>query len=195
MLPLVKVDVIIDLDYLNSHKEEKKDTEFYSDDRFKEERRKKFKEYKAGIGVIFFVLFISLLAIGIGQVLIIIFQVIWKRTIYKNKDLMRISSSRWFYFAATVSYLTAITESKSIYNDDETLFLEYLSKNFDVEDELNELVTSYPSNQKRYIDMITVTPNSDNCPRYYAMNFIDTNLFTMEQCRGIASGIVNYGEK
>ncbi len=177
--------------------EGKPDTDAHIEDRFKDERKKKFRKYKAEIGIIFLIMFSSVFAIAGFNGGILAFQVKGDGYFVDNYRLLAAFQKRWFHMAAVIVYLQASTTSVQIVDELSssgiTKFIGYSRAAFDIENEINDMYSNHPYNQNPVATIIYALVNGNLCTEFYARGVLNSSELTPTLCESLNNMLLDYG--
>lgn len=199
LLNLIKKSPEIESPHLpdNKNSENPDEGEKYLEERFKEERRKKFLSYKAEVGLIFFFFFVCMLIIAASQGGLLSFEITIHTLFDSDFKFETVIQSRWFNLAASIVYLQASTKNYQIIDPsfNKEYFPSYISTALSIEDTMDQIQTNYPSNQAGNVALMATFVQGDYCSLLWSNNLINTTHITLDWCSIVFDGIMENGMK
>ena len=174
-------------------KESDEKMEDYGEDRFRDERRKKFDKYKAKVGALTLLFICLVLVIFSFQVMIFTSLLFWEKNMKSNREFMTSIQSKWFYITAALNFLMTTTKTNNVKVGGVSIFIALMQEALDAEDKANTAMTHHPSNQKSVAQLLYNTAQTNFCSEAYSTSSLEK--INKDWCAGVSNGILNYGIK
>eukprot|EP00826_Nyctotherus_ovalis_P032175 TRINITY_DN25970_c0_g1_i1.p1 TRINITY_DN25970_c0_g1~~TRINITY_DN25970_c0_g1_i1.p1 ORF type:complete len:297 (+),score=48.15 TRINITY_DN25970_c0_g1_i1:64-954(+) len=162
-------------------------------DRFKEERRKKFRKAKTHVGLILLAQCGALLLVVGYQGLLLYLQLRWNNKFRANYEFLYTLQTRWYYMTASVIYFQACTKTNINTNLFCSKFFEFSHANLLILDKVNENSYDYPSNQKTTNEEMLTLSEANYCKLMQELGINTEEYFPLEKCTQLRGGLLNYG--
>jgi len=180
-------------------KSPKEETEMNVDEEgFKEERRKKFQGYSAGLGWIF-ILFIGIMAVISGYESAIYYIQYSKHDLFrKNYKFIGILHERWFSLSCSFIYMMSsldIQRRMDYKEPKKTRFDIFATRLMNIEDTIDAMKGDFPSNQENVNNALTSLMGDGFCRYLFEHQVVNMTRITREWCSTIRGALLRHGMK